>query len=620
MRASVMRWSRLLALALWAAPSLGLAVGDPLGPDPDRVFEGNLDYAVTAATQLICQDGSCAGSGHQCQGQPAATAVLDVIPESPTLVVEYAQLNWFASLPQGQAPDLEVTFTPPGGAATPVQADPVLSEAFDDGLAGQECQIVQLICPALQSCALTFHSSYADVTDVLEAHRQAGGTLNGLYRLADATVPGSSSDDPGTAIASVGSLTIGGWSLFVVYRDEANLGLRRIYFYKGLELNEGEDRMITARGFRAPPDAAVDLSYLVLEGDEGISGDGIAFNGQRLSDGCNPQNNSFNSTVNSGRADGQCQRGVNGVDLDTFHVEGALEAGDTEANVTFIIPRGDGLFTAGEQLFTNWLVLAFDHIPPDFSDVKPQKRAAPPGGSEVYPGDRIDYLIEVRNNGGDFADDVVLTDGIPEGTDYVAGSSAVDRRPIVDAFGGGSPWVDGFNLTELPEIETIGPGESHTIQFSVTVREDAPDTIVNVAYIEAPGAPRAETLPVTHLVVRGPRPDGGAEPDLGPPEDMGEAPPADLGAAPEAGTPDANFASDAGGCPAGTTLVGERCESLCGEGLIFVRECGACRPAEDPTCEGGGANSGCGCDVQGGEPAPAWLLLGLLLGLRRRRR
>ena len=36
---------------------------------------------------------------------------------------------------------------------------------------------------------------------------------------------------------------------------------------------------------------------------------------------------------------------------------------------------------------------------------------------------------------GAAADEVVFTDGIPEGTDYIEGSSAVDRRPVVDAFG-----------------------------------------------------------------------------------------------------------------------------------------------------------------------------------------
>jgi uncharacterized repeat protein (TIGR01451 family)/MYXO-CTERM domain-containing protein len=618
----------LLALLL-LLPGLAQAIGEPLGPDPDQVWEGNLDYAATAATLLDCTEGTCAGGGHNCQPLNQASATLDVIPVSDTLTIEYAQLNWFASTPIGVGADPEVQLSAPGGAPFPVAANEMLSEGFDDGLPAQQCDLVGILCPGIQECRLTFYSAFADVTAQVEAHRAGGGALNGLWSVSDVTMAGSNEADPSTGIAAIGSLTIGGWSLIVIYRDEDNLPLRRIYYYQGFELNEGQNRTINPRGFRAPPDAAMDLTYHVLEGDQSVSGDALHVNGRAVQDGCNPNNNVFNSTVNTGRADGQCQTGVDGVDLDTFHIDDALEPGDTEAEITYVIPMGDGLFTAGEQIFTNWLVLGFDHLPPDFSDVKPQKRAAPAGGSQVSPGDRIEYIVEITNSGGDFADEVLLFDNAPEGTTYVAGSASIDGRPIVDALGGGCPFANaGFELTSLPEIETVAPGDRHLARFSVTVDDDAEDLVENIAYIETPGVPRAETQPVIHIVVAGePRADLGVEADMFV---------AELDAAvaePDGGTQDAHVEADlprltpdSGDndlCPVGERMVAGECRAICGGGLVFNPACGPageCRPEAAAQCEAGTANSGCGCRVDGDDSAPLALLGVLLLGLVRRRR
>ena len=45
----------------------------------------------------------------------------------------------------------------------------------------------------------------------------------------------------------------------------------KIYYYKGLELNEGMNRQLYPSGFTAPPEPSVDLTLMVLEGDQSIS-------------------------------------------------------------------------------------------------------------------------------------------------------------------------------------------------------------------------------------------------------------------------------------------------------------------------------------------------------------
>jgi uncharacterized repeat protein (TIGR01451 family)/uncharacterized protein (TIGR03382 family) len=659
-----LRWT-WLALGLW--PALAGAQGRALGPDPAQVWEGHMGYAATAASLLQCSPSEECAGGQNCQGLNSATATLDVIPETPTLRLVHAQLNWVASLPPDGTPDEHVTLVPPGGQPVDVAYDPMMSEQFDDALDAQSCELIGFVCPAAEgNCGLRFYSYHADVTQALQAHRDGGGTLNGQWTVRDVDVPGASDGDPATAVAAIAGITIGGWSLLVVYEDEDHQPLRRIYYYQGFELDEGENRTVHPRGFLAPADPTVDLTFFVLEGDEEIQGDKLTVNGQEVSDGCNPNRNVFNSTVNTGRSDGMCQRGVQGVDLDRFVVRGAINPGDDHADVTYVLPMGDGLITQGEQMFTDWLILAFDHRLPNFETLKPEKQAQPPSGSTVAAGDPIDYVIVVQNTGGDFATHVVITDDAPPGTHYVAGSTVLDRMAVADNPGGGLPLAAGLDLATVG-IDRVAPQETHTVRFRVTVDANAHDgtEITNVASIAAAEVDPAMTDPVTHFV--GQPSDGGPPPpdaatDLDasrppPRRDAGEPPP-DFGAPRDAGFSDDAFACPPGQmfaprggaciplscadgsvlqddqcvgqpsnpCGPGTKLAADgSCVSICGPGLKWDYTCpggGQCRQQDDPPChaESGGASDGCGCDYTDAPPALAPFLLPLLAVLRPRRR
>jgi uncharacterized repeat protein (TIGR01451 family)/MYXO-CTERM domain-containing protein len=656
-------WSVALACLL---PAVALGQGRALGPDPAEVWEGNIGYAATGASLLRCgPTEACPGTGHNCDPLPSATATLDVVPETPTLRLVHAQLNWVGSLGPNGRPDEQVTLVPPGGQPIAVRWDEARSERFPDQLDAQSCQLIGLLCPTAEGqCGVQFFSHHADVTGALQAHRDGGGTLNGQWTLRDVEIPGANDADPETAIAAVASIAIGGWSLYVVYEDAENQPLRRIYYYQGLELNEGQSRTVRPRGFLAPAEPTVDLAYFVLEGDQGIQGDSLTVNGREVGDACNPQRNVFNSTVNTGRADGMCQRQTDGIDLDRFTVEGAIRPGDEEAEVTFVLPRGDGLLTAGEQLFTDWLILAFDHRLPDFESLKPEKSSTPASGSEVAPGQRVDYAIVVENDGGDFARNVIVTDGVPRGTTYVRNSTSIDRQVIADGPGGSLPLANGLNLAELPDIDAVAPGERHIIRFSVTVDDLADGTeIRNVASIDADEIDPVETDPVVHTVRREgdggivlPPVDAGPEPDMAvtPDHDATVAPP-DPDAAPpgpDTGCPPGQRMADRAPvcvpieCPDGSVLDGDECvepagnpcgpgtrlsaegtcESICGEGLRWDHTCpggGQCRHVDDAPCDGGGggaSDDGCGCRYADGAPGALLFLPGLLaLGRWRRR-
>ncbi len=639
--ARALGWAAL-GCALWAATAWGQ--GQPLGPDPALVFEGRMGYAATADTLIACGGAACGLGGPECQGLDSSTVTLDSFPESETLRVVHARLNWAASTPAGQMPDMAVTLTPPDGMPIPVMADPMLSEGFDDALAAGECGLFGGVCPVPFDCALSFYSNHADVTAAVEGHRVAGGALNGRWTFADVEIPGSDDDDPATAVAALGSLTIGAWSLLVVYEDPMTQPTRRIYYYQGFELNAGTPRRLFPRGFDAPPpDPAVDLTIMVLEGDVDVSGDQLTVNGRQISDGCNPINNLFNSTVNTGTADGACRRGVFGTDLDRFTVVGAVEAGDDEAEIVLEIPRGDGLFTPGEQLFTNWMVLAFDHLLPDFEGLKPEKEAVPASGAFVSRGGAIQYRIQVENDGDGPALGVVVRDPLSPLVDYVAGSTLLDGQAVPDGPDGAFPLQDGLELTGLPQVGgSIDVGEAHRLAFSVQVRRDAPHgaQIENVATIEAELIDPLETDPVVHVVAvpdgglppdaevdAAPLdPDGGARPDAAPPApDGGPRPDARPPTGRDDGGPLLADADRSNPCGPGTRLDDEGfCVSICGAGLRWDGTCdpGRCVHEDEPDCddEGGGSpGGGCACDAGDGGGPVAWLALLVLVGWRRRR-
>lgn len=631
----------LIALSFVAAwPALATGQGRELGPEPAETWEGRYDYTATAASLISCRPGACGGTN--CNGSAAGSSILDDFPETPGLSIVHARLMWAALAPENQNPDAEVTLTPPGGAPTVIPVDNMLTESFQDALSAQECSLVATLCGVQPStCGFTFYAAYADVTDVMRDHLDAGNSLNGEYTVGDVDVMSVRDQDPNTMVASLGSLMYGAWSLLVVYEDPQQGPLRRIYYYQGHELAAGLELNLRPRGFRAPPDPQVDMTIMVLEGDADKQGDSLSINGRDLTNNCNPRSNAFNSTVSSGRADGSCRQNVTGVDLDKFTISDAVEPLDTEAEVSIVAPRGDGLLTPGDQLLTAWLVIAFDHQPANLDALKNEKGARPPSGSTVVPGEQIEYSIIVQNDGGDFAENVTVTDRAPDGTLYVPGSAVIDVSPLPDGPGGTNPFENGLNLSLVPGIGLIEPGERHTVRFRVEVEDGVPlgTELRNVAIIGADGLDDAETEPVLHTVGEGeppPPPDAGMLVDALPPPPVVDAmvdepePPATGGDMDASGPPPA--------CPAGEEIINGECQpNPCGEGQVLDAD-GVCKlrcqpplvwdgdagPTGAGQCvEGGGdaSSDGCGCDAgRGATPASALLLALLVIGVRPRRR
>ena len=602
----------------------------PLGPLPAIEFEGHIDYQAGAQTLLNCDTPVCGGGlggsvSFACTPLTESTLTMREIPDLPDLTLRHARISWSASGGVNASIDQQVTLTAPNGDPFSITADEAISESFQDGM--PNCQsLIPLLCseaPADLSCDLQFYANHADITQDLQGYLASRGPLNGDWLLSDIEIAGSAISDRETAIAAVGSLTIGAWSLLLIY-ESPTLTSKKIYYYQGLELNEGINRQLFPSGFVAPPDPTLDLTLMVLEGDEGIVGDQLLVNQRQVSDQCNPANNVFNSTVN---VNGECERNVTGVDLDRFTINGGISEGDTEASLELVIPQGNGFTTAGEQLFTHWLVLAFDHLLPDFDRLKLEKLSTPISGATVDPSSLITYEITVQNLGQAPATAVVLQDGTPQGTLYVEASARVNDLPIDDGPNGSNPFAAGLELTSLPQVgERVEIGESHQVRFQVRVSSDAEvgALIENTAQINADRIDPVFTNTTQHTVSGATSPQGGAmggqEPtggvemsgvEIGGGEVSGaEVPPMGGDQRPTGGDPyvdqwdpEVDMMIDEGGtssppaggsvpemyCGEGTRFNPESglCESLCGAGLRWDSTCdpGQCVQESQPPCQ-----------------------------------
>jgi uncharacterized repeat protein (TIGR01451 family) len=95
--------------------------------------------------------------------------------------------------------------------------------------------------------------------------------------------------------------------------------------------------------------------------------------------------------------------------------------------------------------------------------------ADPFGGSAAVPGATITYNIAASVTGSAQIDDLVITDQIPPGTQYVAGSLALDGTPLSDVADSdaGEATPDAITVN----LGTVASGSSNIITFAVLIAE-----------------------------------------------------------------------------------------------------------------------------------------------------
>lgn len=320
--------------------------------------------------------------------------------------------------------------------------------------------------------------AFADVTALV----RAGGA--GRYGVANVQ-------------SGTGPDRFAGWSLVVVYRDQAQ-PLRSLTVFDGLAtIQQGDPPLaIGVSGFRTPLSGPVRTSVGIVayEGDRGSAGDRLALDGQLLGDAANPATNVFNSSVSFEGTNTLSQRipaYVNGLGFDSDRIvaDGVLGNGATSATLQASTTLDQYLI----QVATLTTALSAPRL-------EVAKSVADLNGGDVQPGDVLRYAVTTRNSGDDAAAGVRLQDAVPAATALVPGSLTGP---------GGAAAADGRSVGF--DVGALVPGASATVGFDVVVDAGAPDEFVigNVASASGFGAtagrPVAAVSPqVTSIVQRPP--------------------------------------------------------------------------------------------------------------------
>ncbi|MEI6447887.1 MAG: DUF11 domain-containing protein [Actinomycetes bacterium] len=224
------------------------------------------------------------------------------------------------------------------------------------------------------------------------------------------------------ATVTTGTNRSAGWSLVVVY-GQPGQPVRSLSVFDGQQVvGQNTTVSIPITGFQTPATGPVrsNVGFIALDGDRGISGDSLQLNSTILTDSFHPLNNSFNSWIttlgvsNSGRNPSYGNQ--LGWDASIIKSDGVLGNNVTSANIQ-AKTSGDGymplVFTFATELYAPDIALA--------------KTVTDVNGGEVRQGDELEYVLTATNSGGDGATDAEIHEaGMPDGTEYVAGSLAYD--------------------------------------------------------------------------------------------------------------------------------------------------------------------------------------------------
>ena len=483
------RWplsgSRRATVLVLVASALVLLVASA-SPAATRAFASRFtdnlkgNFVFVGNTILTCQDAvaACPGArdatGGTLNNNDFDMRLVDVDSDGATFdssqadltlaagsTIEFAGLYWGADTSAGTngvaAPDASkldtVLFTPPGGSQTTVTATPPIDSSG------------------------TRYQAFADVTSLVSA---AG---NGTYSVADVQ-------------AGTGQDRYGGWSLVVVYSNNAELS-RNVSVFDGFQVVNSGNPVVTipVSGFLTPTSGTVDtaLGVVAYEGDRGFTGDSLQLGPTlatltTMTDAQNPADNFFNSTISrlGTLITSKSPDYVNqfGFDADVVNASGVLPNGSNAAVMR--------LTTGGETYFPGVVVFATQLFAPDLLTTI-AKSVTDLNGGAVLPGDTLEYTVSFSNVGTDGATNVVLDDPLPAGTTYVPGSlqivSGANAGAMTDASGDDqAEFGSGHVVFRLGTGATsssggvIAPTEATSIRFRVTVDASTPDgTVVSNA-------------------------------------------------------------------------------------------------------------------------------------------
>ncbi len=515
--------------------------------------------------------------------------------------VLYAELVWGGSS-YYNTEDVRASINLPvalsfGGDTIDVDSDPLTDLDVDETSA--------------QGFLAHYYSRSADVTAFVAEHGA------GTYEVAGV---------PATQDTAINSLNAAGWTLVVAYRNSAEPIRNLTVFVGGSFVDELSTEDYSFAGFCTPPMGDFDGFAVVsaIEGDADLTGDGLAI-AETAADPFvdllgpnNPVDNFFASQIND--PDGNLDTTGTFGDRNHDAVLGVnAEAGRQGWDITRVpLSSADGQLSNGQteavlrtqttddSFVPTTAAFAIRVNSPDFSGEGTLAAADP----DALAIDEVSTItIDMNNVGLVNADDIVLVATLPNGLEL--DSFTIDGN---DGDIDGNP-VAAADLTSGVEIGTVGPDT--TVQIAMQVHASAPPDDEDLgwviqpqwsyAYVSCVGeAPLEEPFFASDVVIEYvPAPDttGGAESS----SDDGGADTTGTGAESDSMSA-SNSEGDASASATATESDSDSDSADSSEGGI-----------SDSSGQTNG-DDGCGCSSDPRQGAGGLALLGLALGLVRRRR
>jgi uncharacterized repeat protein (TIGR01451 family) len=353
---------------------------------------------------------------------------------------------------------------------------------------------------------------YQAVTAAQVDEGDARSQVGAYQAFADVTASVAAGGAGSYTTANVQSATgvdrYAGWALVVAYSDAAEPARNMTIFDGFVSVNAGDaPRQLSVTGFRTPGFGPVrsQVGFVAYEGDLSAGGDGATLNSRPLLDerptAPTAQPNFFNSTIGAfglpipdKTPDFANQLGY---DADVVDATGAVPNGARSAAIQ--------LQTTGDTYLPGVVFLATELFAPTLQSAK---SVTDLNGGLVEPGDELEYRITGTNTGQDAAVGVAVTDPVPAGTDYVAGSAAGGVSQFVPGAGQLTFRV-GAGATEVAGGR-LAPGESYSVSYRARVAAGTPSgtVVANQARVqliaETLGFPVDAVTNQTRLVVAAP--------------------------------------------------------------------------------------------------------------------
>ena len=232
-------------------------------------------------------------------------------------------------------------------------------------------------------------------------------------------------------VTQTGNGSYGGWSIVIVYKNVFQ-SQKQLSVFDGLVSvssgSGGGNVSIPISGFVTPQlgPVSIELGLITHDGDRGVGGDQLSFNGVPVSDALHPVNNICNSSIS-----------YNGA-LTPFRVPNFNNTLGHDASI--IVPNNTALNYIGnnatsatlnlasssDQLFSTTLTLAIDVFEPD---LRATVFLNDLNGGMVSPGDTLEFTIVGKNIGSDVANGVFIADTLDPRTTYLPGSLQIVSGP-----------------------------------------------------------------------------------------------------------------------------------------------------------------------------------------------